>query len=75
MSTKRFLMHPKFNTECRIANWPDYDLAHVSRGDITLWLSPAAIATCLAPSPGRRGAQPTYSDLAIETVLTIRDGW
>ncbi len=72
MSTKRSRVHSKYKTESRVANWPDYDRPLVSRGEITLWLSKGAIAAWSAAPTGRRGAQPTYSDLAIETVLTIR---
>jgi hypothetical protein len=42
------------------------------RGDITLWMSQDAIDAWTPPQTGKRGAQPVYSDLAIETALTFR---
>jgi hypothetical protein len=42
------------------------------RGDITLWISQDAIEAWTPPQTGKRGAQPVYSDLAIETALTFR---
>ena len=37
----------------------------------TLWLTPDAIATWAAAGVGRRSGQLQYSDLAIETALTL----
>lgn len=42
------------------------------RGDITLWISQDAIDAWTPPQTGKRGAQPVYSDLAIETALSLR---
>ena len=56
----------------RVTNWPDYDAALVRRGALTVWLTEEAIAAWRAPATGRRGGQPIYSALAIETALTIR---
>jgi Transposase DDE domain len=39
---------------------------------VTLWLSPEAITTWEPARVGTRGGQPKYSNLAIETVLTLR---
>jgi hypothetical protein len=72
MSTKRSLVHPKFKTRYRVANWSDYDQALVDRGNITLWLSPDVMATWNAKPTHRRGGQRRYSDVAIETALTLR---
>ena len=41
------------------------------RGDVTLWLTPDAIATWAAAGVGRRSGPLQYSDLAIETALTL----
>ena len=41
------------------------------RGDVTLWLTPDAIATWAAAGVDRRSGQLQYSDLAIETALTL----
>jgi ribosomal protein L13 len=72
MSSKRSRVHPKYKTKYRVVNWPAYDRSLVRRGDVTVWLSPAAAASWNAKPSGRRGGQPKYSDLAIETALTLR---
>lgn len=72
MSTKRSRVRPKYKTKYHIANWPDYDRSLVERGNITLWLSPGAMAAWNAKPTRRRGGQRKYSDLAIETALTLR---
>jgi len=41
-------------------------------GHITLWLSPDAIESWKPAPSGKRGGQRQYSDLAIETALTLR---
>ena len=56
----------------RVTNWPDYDAALVRRGSLTVWVTEKAVAAWHAPVTGRRGGQPVYSDLAIETGLALR---
>lgn len=65
-------VHPTYKTKYRVANWASYDRALVRRGDVTLWLAPEAIAAWTPDRVGTRGGQRKYSDLAIETALTIR---
>ena len=65
-------VHPTYKTQYRVANWPAYNQALVRRGDLTVWLSSEAIAAWTARRSGRRGGQRRYSDLAIETALTLR---
>ena len=65
-------VHPKYKTQYHVGNWPAYDRALVQRGDITVWLAPDAIAAWEAVGVGKRGGQRQYSDLAIETALTLR---
>ena len=65
-------VHPKYKTQYHVGNWPAYERALVRRGDITVWLAPDAIATWEAVGVGKRGGQRQYSDLAIETALTLR---
>jgi hypothetical protein len=65
-------VHPKYKTKYRVSNWQKYDRGLVSRGDITVWLSPAAIAAWRPKRTGRPGGQRKYSELAIETALTMR---
>ena len=55
-----------------VKNWREYDQSLRDRGDITLWISQDAIDAWTPPQTGKRGAQPVYSDLAIETTLTFR---
>ena len=65
-------VHPTYKTKYRVANWPAYNRALVRRGDVTVWVSSEAIAAWTARRSGRRGGQRRYSDLAIETALTLR---
>ena len=65
-------VHPTYKTKYRVANWPVYNQALVRRGDVTVWVSSEAIAAWTPRRSGRRGGQRRYSDLAIETALTLR---
>ena len=65
-------VHPTYKTKYRVANWATYNQALVRRGDVTVWLSSEAIAAWTPRRSGRRGGQRRYSDLAIETALTLR---
>jgi IS5 family transposase len=65
-------VHPKYKTKYRVRNWASYDRALGRRGDVTVWLSPEAIARWEPGGIGKRGGQLRYSDLAIETALTLR---
>ena len=65
-------VHPTYKTKYRVANWAAYNQALVRRGDVTVWLSSEAIAAWTPRRSGRRGGQRRYSDLAIETALTLR---
>ena len=69
---KRPHRHPKYKTVYRVTNWREYDHALRQRGDITLWISQDAIDAWTPPMTGKRGAPPIYSDVAIETALTLR---
>ena len=61
-----------YKTHYRLGSWRAYERALVSRGDVTLWLSPDASAGWGVPPSGRPGGQQRFSDLAIETALTLR---
>jgi hypothetical protein len=63
---------PKYKTAYRVKNWHEYDQALRDRGDLTLWISQDALDAWTPPMTGKRGAQPVYSDAAIETALTLR---
>ena len=65
-------VHPNYKTKYRVRNWAFYERALIGRGNITIWLSRAAIAAWKPEGTRTRGAPPKYSDLAIETALTLR---
>ena len=56
----------------RVTNWPEYDAALVRRGSLTVWMTDEAVAAWQAPATGKRGGQPVYSAIAIETSLALR---
>lgn len=55
-----------------VKNWAAYDRALQQRGSLTVWISEEALAAWEYRGPRKRGGQPVYSDLAIETGLTVR---
>ena len=56
----------------RVTNWAEYDAGLRARGSLTVWFTPEAVAAWVAAPRTTRGGQPTYSDLAIATALTLR---
>ena len=56
----------------RVRNWAEYEGGLQKRGDLTVWLSDAALDAWRAPASGKPGGQRTYADVAIEAALTIR---
>ena len=67
----RSRVHPTYKTNYRVENWASYDRALVRRGDVTVWVSAEAIAAWEPAGVGTRGGPLKYSDLAIETALTL----
>jgi hypothetical protein len=55
-----------------VTNWSEYDAALRQRGSLTIWFSEEAIAGWQAEPRTTPGGQPSYSDLAITTALTLR---
>lgn len=55
----------------RVTNWAEYEAGLRQRGSVTLWMTPEALSSWPAPKRTTRGGQPRYSDLAIETALTL----
>jgi hypothetical protein len=49
---KRSYRHPKYKTAYRVKNWREYEQSLRDRGDITLWISPEAIAAWRVPMTG-----------------------
>ena len=72
MGLKRSRIHPSYKTQYRVENWPAYDNALVRRGDITLWLSENAVRNWSHRGRRCRVGQRRFSDLAIESALTLR---
>ena len=56
----------------RATNWREYDASLCHRGSLTVWFTPEAIAGWKAQPRTTPGGQRHYSDLAIETALTLR---
>ena len=56
----------------KVCNWPEYDWALQRRGDLTVWITPEAIAAWCPPRTGRRGRPRDYSDVANETGHLLR---
>ncbi len=56
----------------RVTNWREYDASLRNRGSLTIWFTPEAIAGWKAQPRTMPGGQRHYSDLAIETALTLR---
>ena len=57
----------------RIRNWSEYNRSLVNRGNLTVWIDKEAVAGWHSvEATGKKGRTATYSDLAIETALTLR---
>ena len=57
----------------RIRNWREYDTSLRSRGSLTFWISQELIDNWTTKEKtGERGASPTYSDAAIETLAIVK---
>jgi len=55
----------------KIKNWPDYNESLKQRGTIEVWINDDILDKWKALPSGRPGAQPVYSDLAIQIVLQV----
>ena len=56
----------------RVRHWSGYEAGLRRRGDLSVWLSDAALDTWRAPAAAKPGGQRIYANLAIEATLTIR---
>jgi len=63
---------PKYKTKYRVTNWAEYERGLIQRGNVTIWLSPEAMNSWKPAPNEKRGGQLKYSELAIETALTLR---
>lgn len=64
--------HKISRSKYRVTNWHGYEAALQRRGNLTVWFTEEARAAWIAGPTGQRGAQPVYSEMAIETALAIR---
>lgn len=55
----------------KIKNWSDYNKSLKQRGAMEVWINDDILDKWGALPSGKRGAQPVYSDLAIQIVLQI----
>lgn len=57
----------------RIRNWAEYDTSLRRRGSLTFWISQELLDNwTTTEKTGERGASPTYTDAAIETLATVK---
>ena len=55
----------------RTRNWREYDGGLVSRGDLTVWISPD-LAWHAEEGTGRRGRPRVFTDAAVQAVRTLK---
>lgn len=56
----------------RVENGAAYNAGLRRRGDLTIWVTPEAIASWTPPKSGRRGRPARYSDIAVEAGMMLR---
>jgi hypothetical protein len=64
--------HPEYRKKYKIRNWSSYERSLINHGDPTLWLSEDVIESWNIDLDQRMTRPKLYSDLAIETALTLR---
>ena len=67
--------HKFDKAQYRVINWAEYNESLRQRGDLMIWVSDEAQSVWSAPRRTSRGGQRRYSDLAIETCLTLRTAY
>jgi hypothetical protein len=55
----------------RVRNWAEYEAGLQKRGDLTVWLSDAALDAWRAPASGRPGGQRVEVQLATKILNTM----
>lgn len=78
MKKKKYLKHKpkskKSKKTYRVRNWNKYNKSLVQRGNITVWICDEAIANWYSSEKtGRRGSPSTYSEVAIQACLMMRN--
>ena len=56
----------------KVKNWEEYNESLCRRGDVTFWFSEEAIESWTPEKTGKKGRPRIYSDMAIETGLSLR---
>ena len=58
----------------KVRNWREYNRALINRGNLAIWVNEDALQSWYAsPPPKQKRGRPTlYSDLCIQTALTLR---
>lgn len=64
-------MNTESKSRYKTTNWSEYNQALRQRGAFTIWFDPQ-MQWSATPS-GKKGRQPTYTDIAIQFALTIRN--
>jgi len=59
-------------TAYRVRNWKDYNRSLVNRGRVTFWIDEKSIKNWYANKTSTRGRPKKYSDIAVMTVLIIK---
>ena len=75
MAAKTKIDNSPAKAKCRyqVKNRAAYDRALVNRGNLTIWFDEASIAASWTPlQPVGRGRPGSYSDVAIQTCLTLK---
>ena len=62
----------KKKTVYKVKNWAQYNRSLINRGSLTIWITPEVLEGWRDQRPAQRGAQFTYSDLAIEALLALK---
>src|SRR3954468_21255830 len=64
--------HPIPRARYTVTNWKAYEAGLRRRGSLTIWFTDEAVEAWRAAARTTPGGQARYSDLAIETSLTLR---
>ena len=67
--------HKFDKTQYRVIDWAEYNESLRQRDDLTIWVSEEAQSVWSAPRRTSRSGQRRYSDLAIETCLTLHTAY
>jgi IS5 family transposase len=72
-TNRRSPKHRSEKKQYRIRNWPEYNVALVNRGSLTLWVDEAALTDWHHHGhSGQRGKPRLYSELAITCMATLQ---